>query len=222
MNQCATQSAAKTSVQPIQPAASPAFAIMLLIAGLCSGCGIPLPGGSMVEPAILGSKVDEINQLQEENAELAKLIVYCHEFEINLQQSLLDKAPDEQSTSTFRFNPETRARGIRLTPSGEDHIKEIADFLSNSQQYDAHYYAVVERSETSKRWATRHHYPVHRNPELDAMRRLVVVTALESLGVENADELVVIAPAFPTGMNATEAASAFQQTQRTQGRNLGN
>jgi hypothetical protein len=101
-------------------------------------------------------------------------------------------------------------------------VKEIAEFLLNSQQYDSHIYVVVERSETSKRWATKHHYPVHRNAELDALRRLVVVTALESLGVVNAEELVVIAPAYPTGMNAVEASSAYQNSQRIQGRNFNN
>jgi hypothetical protein len=199
-----------------------AFTIAGLIASLGSGCGTPFPGGSVIEPSIVGSRVDEINQLQEENAELAKLIIYCHEFEINLQESLLDKAPEKQSASTFRFNPPTRPRGIRLTPAGEDHVKEIAEFLLNSQHYDTHIFAVVERSETSKRWATTHHYPVHRNAELDALRRLVVVTALESMGVVNAEEVVVIAPAFPTGMSATEASSAYQNSQRTQGRNLNN
>ena len=55
-----------------------AITAIALIAAFCSGCGVPFPGGSVIEPAILGSTVDEINQLQEENAELAKLIIYCN------------------------------------------------------------------------------------------------------------------------------------------------
>ena len=146
--------------------------------------------------------------MQEENAELAKLIVYAHEFEINLQpQRLVDKSRD-----TFGYSPEVRPHGLRLTVAGEDHVRQIAKILLGHEYFDTHPNVVVEQSETSKLWATKHQYPVHRNPELDQVRRADVVAALTSLGVQDAEQFVVIASAFPTGLSAVEAAQAYEQT----------
>ena len=187
-------------------------ALAIAVVSSLLGCSHP-PGGSILQPQMLGSQTDEIFQLQEQNAELAKLHIYTHEFEINLQPELrADKSKD-----TFNYLPEIRPHGLRLTPAGEDHVQRIAQFLRSDQHLGPDQYVVVERSETSKRWATKHKYPVHRNHELDEMRRTVVITALSSLGIPNANDLVVIAPAYPTGLSVAEAAQAYQNSRNSGG-----
>ena len=181
---------------------------LLSAATIMMGCQIQPPSGSVITPLTHGTHVDEINQKQEENAELAKFIVYQHEFELNLQDEL-DSARTGKTESTFTFEPDFRIRGYRLTPDGESHVRQIAYVLLN-QLYDIAPYVVVEESNTSKRWDTRHRYPVHRNDELDAVRRKVVVDALSELGVDNAEEIVIVAPTFPAGLNAQEAGAAYQ------------
>ena len=70
---------------------------------------------------------------------------------------------------------------------------------------------IVERSDTSRQWETNHRFPVRRNDLLDEARRRLVVNALFQLGVPNADQLVVVAPAFPEGLNSQEASAAWSQ-----------
>lgn len=190
----------------------PRFVITALVVGIgChGGCHIPRPGGHVIEPQILGSQVDHIHRIQEENAELAKLIVYTHEFEINLQEENLSRLSDDKSNGTFDYQDEPRPHGLRLTPDGLDHVRQIASVLTGFETLESSPMVVVERSTTSKRWDTEHHYPVHFNEELDELRRLVVVGVLESLGVADAERVVVVAPAFPTGLNARDAAAAYQ------------
>ena len=60
-------------------------AFTLVMSFLTCGCNISPPGGAPVQPITLGTVTDEINRMQEENAEFAKLIIYMHEFEINEQ-----------------------------------------------------------------------------------------------------------------------------------------
>jgi hypothetical protein len=161
----------------------------------------------VIQPQTLGASVDEANRQQEENAELAKMIIYSHEFESNLNDES-QATGDESEQENFRYVPAQRPRGFRLTPDGQDHVRQIAKVLID--QGDAFRTPViVERSRTSKHWDTKHHYPVHFNDELDAMRREVVVAALFNLGVADAEELVIVAPAFPTGLSAAEAGANF-------------
>ena len=163
---------------------------------------------------MLGSTLDEINRQQEENAEAAKFVVYMHEFEVNIPLTHPNGAVS--SVEGFEFIAPERVRGFRLTPYGEDHVARIAHELLMEQQSGVNQWSmwdvVIERSETSRLWDTRHHYPVHFNPELDEARRQTVVAALTAFGVVNADELVVVAPAFSEGMNASEAAAAYSQS----------
>ena len=191
--------------------------LALSIAGmlLAAGCRVQPPGGSPVTPRPLGSVVDEANALQETNAELAKLVVYTHEFEINEQSDELDPDPDDRMESSFQFRPDLRVRGIRLNPYGQDHMRRIAQVLS--QHASPHLKVVVERSETSKQWRTKHRYPVHFNDELDETRRQIVVASLASFGVQEPEELVVVAPVFTTGLNAGEAAAAYRSAVQNSG-----
>ena len=182
---------------------------------LITGCHVQPPGGTPIVPRTLGAVVDEANLMQETNAELAKLVIYSHEFEINEQTDRLNNDRARKIESSFQFRPEPRVRGIRLNPYGQDHLRQIAGIL---MQYDnPNLLVIVERSETSKKWRTKHRYPVHLNDELDEARRQIVVAALAALGVEQADELVVVAPVFTTGLNAGEAAAAYRSTMQNSG-----
>jgi len=184
------------------------YAIPIACCMLIAGCQVQPPSGSVIQPPVLGTMVDEINLRQEENAEYAKFIVYQHEFEINLQDELeVDVEPKQESA--FAYRPVDRIRGYRLTPDGESHVSQLARLISNFS-YETLPYIVVEQSNTSKRWDTKHKYPVHGNDELDAIRRQVVVNSLLAMGIENADQLVIVAPTYPAGLDAQEAASAYQ------------
>ena len=168
-----------------------------------AGCHLQPPLGPPRTASMLGASLDELNRTQEENAEQAKWVVYTHEFEMNRQ--------DHPTPTDASGAPPPRMHGLRLTPGGQDHVRQIARQLSDLAE-GARPWVIVERSQTSKRWDTQHHYPVHFNDELDALRRQVIVAALESHGVPDAGELVVVAPAFPRGLNADEAAAAFDRT----------
>jgi hypothetical protein len=51
----------------------------------------------------------------------------------------------------------------------------------------------------------------NRRPQLDVTRRRTIVEQLARLGVEDAEQRVVIAPAFAEGFSATEGESAYYQ-----------
>ena len=53
----------------------------------------------------------------------------------------------------------------------------------------------------------------HLNDKLDQQRRQIVVNALAAMGITNADELVIVAPAFSEGLNSEEAAAAYEAMQ---------
>ena len=154
-------------------------------------------------PEPLGTYVDEPFRIQEENAEASKYVIYQHEFKLN-------RSDDDDILS-----------GLRLNEEGEDHVRRIAENLRNSSPYAAPYTVIVERSRTSERVDTRFGYPVHYNAQLDNRRRSVVVSALVAMGIENADELVVVAPAFAVGITGREAERAYRQGMRFSGGGLG-
>lgn len=191
--------------------------LCLCTAALVSaGCSLQSPGGGPLQPGPLGSVVDEANRTQEENAEAAKFIVYMHEFEPNIpNQANLFRSPPAIS-GEFEFQTQHRAEGFRLTPAGQDHVQQIARSLIMHQSHESGSYpalqrlVVIERSDTSKRWETVHRNPVHFNDKVDQARRQVVVNALTLLGVVAAENIVVVAPAFPEGLNASEASAAYR------------
>jgi hypothetical protein len=150
------------------------------------------------EPRPLGSIVDQMNELQEHNAERAKLVIYNHEFELN-------KPEWEHRLNRPYDGP---PRGFRLTPSGQDHVRQIASILAETGED----MVVIERNQTSLREATEYKYSVHYGDKLDLERREIVVQALESLGVPDAKNRVIVAPAFSEGLESAEAASAYAQS----------
>ena len=195
-------------------------AIRLSSIGWCAmimaGCNIQPPGGMPLKPMNLGSVVDRVNRQQEENAEAAKLIVYMHEFEPNTRKHAELLQGESKVSSEFEYEVEDEPTGFRLTPKGQDHVRQIARILNRTNQVNTNGQiaqssrsVIVERSNTSKHWNTLHRYPVHYNDELDETRRRIVVNALYALGVYYAEQMVVVGPAYPEGLNANEAASAY-------------
>jgi hypothetical protein len=105
------------------------------------------------------------------------------------------------------YQHEFKLNEPRLNTGGEDHVKQIAERVLSGQ----HFPVVIERSMTSARPDTTFNYPVHPNPDLDARRRKLIVIALQRLGVGDAEERVVIAPAFAEGYDALEATRAYRR-----------
>lgn len=134
-------------------------------------------------PAMLGTQVDQINLMQEENAEASKFVIYQHEFQLN------------------KTREDGTVEGTRLNEYGQDHLRRIAENMRNGAPYPI----VVERSETSAKAGTKYNYPVHYNADLDLKRREVVVRALTRMGIADADTRVVVAPAFAQPLTGNEA-----------------
>ena len=105
------------------------------------------------------------------------------------------------------YQHEFKLNEVRLNTAGEDHVKQIADRIANGDNFPV----VIERSNTTARPDTEYKLPVHPNPELDMQRRTLIATALTRLGVSDADERVVVAPAFAAGFQSQEAISAYGQ-----------
>ncbi len=78
-----------------------------------------------------------------------------------------------------------------LNESGKNHVMEIAYRLQQGQQFPV----VIEQSNMSPREGTEFEYPVHLNPALDMERRTAIATALGRLGIADAADRVVVAPA---------------------------
>lgn len=155
------------------------------------GCYSPGTLASVSPPPPLGSAIDELNRVQEDNAEASKFILHQHEFELN------------------RLENGRMVAGHRLNEYGEDHVKKIAEQLRRGVRYPV----VVERSQTSIKPGTKYEYPVHFNPELDDIRREVVATALQSMGIADADQRVVVAPSAAQSIEDLEAEGAFYRGQ---------
>jgi hypothetical protein len=104
-----------------------------------------------------------------------------------------------------------------LNTGGEDHVKQIAYRLLSG--HDAQ--VVVERSMTASRPDTEFQYPVHPDPKLDLRRREIIVRSLVAMGVTDADQRVLVAPALTPGLTGNEAESAYYRGVGDMGRNSG-
>ncbi len=182
-----------------------ALSLWTLAAVAFFGCKSIPPGGTIIETVPLGTVVDQFNRMQEENAEPAKFIVYMHEFELNKP---IEPSPGDKDNPAYQYLRNQKARGFRLSPYGQDHVKQIARQLQAGNIQSV----VVERSNTSKLKNSLYRYPVNYNDELDRQRRAIVVEALTMLGLDNAEEVVVVAPAYPAGLSSDQAAQAYQAT----------
>jgi hypothetical protein len=93
---------------------------------------------------------------------------------------------------------------VRLNTAGEDHVKEIAVRVPETP-----FPIVIERSMSSSRPGDKYHFPVHPNPALDDARRALVVQVLLAMGVADAEERTVVAPAIAEGFDSIEAERAY-------------
>ena len=98
-------------------------------------------------------------------------------------------------------------QGIRLNYAGEDHVKQIAARLHAGMQFPV----IVQRSRHSVRPTDQYQYPVQLNPQLDMARREVVVQSLLAMGIADAEQRVVVAPALTPPYTAGEAQAAYLQ-----------
>jgi hypothetical protein len=92
----------------------------------------------------------------------------------------------------------------RLNLGGEDHVKQIATRLQEGVPFPV----VIERSMNTP-IPSEYQFPVHPNPALDNERRQVVVAALRLMGVADAEQRVVVAPAFSEAATSQEAEAAY-------------
>lgn len=162
-----------------------ALAAALWTAGLlvlAGGCA-SWPDKTPTPP--LGTQSDIIWRRQEAAATASDFVIYQHE---------------------FVFDPDNQEH-VRMNSAGEDHLKSIAARLHCGAPLPV----IIERSNTSERPGSQYHYPVNHNPELDMKRREAVVRWLNALGITNADQCVVVAPALAAGYKATEATRAYHR-----------
>jgi hypothetical protein len=101
---------------------------------------------------------------------------------------------------------EFKLRSTELNVAGQDHVKQIAVAIQHGVEFPV----VVERSMDDNS-AGKFQYPVQPSPELDNSRRDLIVAALEHLGVDDAENRVVIAPSFAQSATGIEAETAYQR-----------
>ncbi|MHC4875258.1 MAG: hypothetical protein ACYTGL_02090 [Planctomycetota bacterium] len=128
-------------------------------------------------PAPLGSSVVSLQHAQEINSEANDFVVYDHEFVKN----------------------ETR-----LTPAGEDHVRQIA-----ARMEETGFPVIVEQTENEVDPSSTYKYPVANDADLDTSRRDLVVQALNLLGVQGADSRVIVGPSPSFGLTGNQAIRAY-------------
>lgn len=106
----------------------------------------------------------------------------------------------------------------RLNTAGEEHVKEIA-VRANEVPFPI----LVQPSSMSRREGDKYGYPIHGSEQLDAERRTLIVRSLESMGVEDAEDRVVVSPALAPGFEQFEAERAYRRgfSGRGNGRGFG-
>lgn len=99
----------------------------------------------------------------------------------------------------FRYN------SAELTPDGKDHVMDIAARMRGTP-----YPVLVERSENNC------------DPELDQLRRNIVVQILSDFGNPDAFSRVIVSPSYDKGMNSAEGENEYYRFTGTRGGNGGN
>ena len=115
-----------------------------------------------------------------------------------------DQEVNAEGAKFVVYHHEFQRGSAELNTAGEDHVKQIAARLQEGTPFPV----VVERSMHSAGQG-QYQYPVNPNPALDNERRTVVVSALRLMGVEDAEQRVVVAPAFSEAATSQEAESAY-------------
>jgi outer membrane murein-binding lipoprotein Lpp len=115
-----------------------------------------------------------------------------------------DQEVSAEAAKFVVYHHEFLRGSARLNTAGEDHVKQIAVGMQAGTPFPV----VVERSMHSAGPGT-YQYPINVNPTLDNERRLVIVSALRLMGIEDADQRVVVAPAFSEAATSQEAESSY-------------
>jgi len=135
-----------------------------------------------ITPHPIGTISDSIWKKQEHNAEASDFVIHEHEFTANT---------------------------ARLNAAGEQHAKQIA--MRFSQRPDLPYPILIEPSSMSPRPGDKYGFAVHNDPGLDLNRRQVIVAALQAMGLNDAEQKVVVSPALTPGFQEFEANRAYGQ-----------
>ncbi|OYW20101.1 MAG: hypothetical protein B7Z55_07770 [Planctomycetales bacterium 12-60-4] len=94
----------------------------------------------------------------------------------------------------------------RLNAAGMEHVKQIAARAAATP-----FPVLVERSSMSVDSQSQHLLPVNGREDLDAERRNLIAHALVQMGVSDADQRVLVAPALTPGFQDFEGESAYNQ-----------
>jgi hypothetical protein len=97
-----------------------------------------------------------------------------------------------EATDFIFYDHEFRGNTAQLSPGAKQHLEQVALRLEHVP-----FPVVVEQSLHNAK------------PELDLARRQTIVEQLARLGVQNIDERVVVANAFPEGYTGIEAEGAY-------------
>lgn len=106
---------------------------------------------------------------------------------------------------------------VRLNDLGASHLKQIAARVEKTP-----FPILIEPSDLAVKEGTEYGYPIHPDPELDHNRRKVVVQALLSMGVPDAEQRVVISPALAIGFEGFQAEQAYYRGMSGYGNGNGN
>ena len=90
------------------------------------------------------------------------------------------------------YHHEFRAKTAELAPGTKRHLESVALRLEHVP-----FPVVIEQSQHN------------RYPKLDAKRRQIIVEHLTRMGVQDAENRVIVAPSFVLGYSATEATQAY-------------
>lgn len=125
-----------------------------------------------------------------------------------LNDPVFRKQERNAEASDFVINRhEFRGKTALMNEMGQAHIKQIA----YRAQKDHIFPIVIEPSDSKIDEESNNKYPIHPDPELDRLRRQVVVRALMEMGVGDAEQRVVIAPAYTPGYEIFEGERAFRR-----------
>jgi len=95
---------------------------------------------------------------------------------------------------------------VVLNSAGKDHVKQIAVRAAETP-----FPIIIERASMSVDRYSKYKYPVHGDEALDGQRRQLVVNALLTMGVQDADDRVVVSPALTPGFTQFEAERAYSR-----------
>jgi hypothetical protein len=104
------------------------------------------------------------------------------------------------------YEHEWAGNSTQMNDDGIAHVKQIA-----ARAGEVPFPIIVQRSSMSVRQGTKYGFPVHNDEELDHQRREFLVSALSQMGVQDAEQRVVIAPALTPGFQSYEAERAYGQ-----------